>query len=194
MIYLYTGTPGSGKSLRVAQTIYKRLVNGKRCIANFNIDISKIKGKKVSSDNFLYVKNSEITPELLVEYAKEKHKIGKENQTVIILDEAQLLFNARDFSQKGRMGWISFFTQHRKLGFNIILVTQFDKMIDKQIRSLIEVQRKCFKVNNFSFFWALPFSLFHMKETYYSLGLSTGKSLFLYKKKYGAIYNTYEIF
>lgn len=194
MIYLYTGTPGSGKSLRVAQIIYRRLRSNKRVIANFNIDITKIKGKKVFSDNFLYMNNVDISPRALIDYAKEYHELGKENQTTLIIDEAQLLFNSREFSQKGRLEWISFFTQHRKLGFKIILITQFDKMIDKQIRSLIEIEYHCYKVNNFSMFWWLPFSLFHEKESHYTLNIPTGKGFFLYRKKYGSIYNTFEIF
>lgn len=194
MIYLYTGTPGSGKSLRVAQIIYSRLRKGKKCIANFNIDITKIKGKKVNKDNFLYLNNSQLSPRVLLDYAKEHHVLGKENQTSIFIDEAQLIFNSREYSQKGRMEWISFFTQHRKLGFNIFLVTQYDKMIDKQMRALVEIEYSCLKMNNFSFGWILPFSLFVERESHYGLKLLTGKNYYLYNKKYGDIYNTYEIF
>ena len=37
---------------------------------------------------------------------------------------------------------MTFFSQHRKLGFNIILITQSDRMLDKQIRSLVEDEVK----------------------------------------------------
>ena len=46
--------------------------------------------------------------------------------------------NCRDFGRKDRNAWVTFFSQHRKLGFNIILITQSDRMLDKQIRSLVE--------------------------------------------------------
>ena len=36
------------------------------------------------------------------------------------------------------MSWLGFFSQHRKLGYSIILVAQTRDMLDKQIRSLAE--------------------------------------------------------
>ena len=38
MIYFYTGTPGSGKSLHMASEIYEAMYKGKNVIANFEIN------------------------------------------------------------------------------------------------------------------------------------------------------------
>ena len=46
MIDLYTGTPGSGKSLHCAKEIYNRLSRGKGVIANFDINLTIFKKKK----------------------------------------------------------------------------------------------------------------------------------------------------
>ena len=48
MIVLYSGTPGSGKSLDCARTIYNWCRRGNPIICNFpiNIDNIKIKGNK----------------------------------------------------------------------------------------------------------------------------------------------------
>ena len=46
MIYLYTGTPGSGKSLHLAEAIYKSLRRGQPVIANFEINTQNIKKRK----------------------------------------------------------------------------------------------------------------------------------------------------
>ena len=46
MIYLYSGTPGSGKSLHTARVIYYSLKRGFPVIANFPINLDKIKCKK----------------------------------------------------------------------------------------------------------------------------------------------------
>lgn len=54
MIYLYSGTPGSGKSLHQAKDIYDWLRKGKVVIANFDIDVNKIpkcKGQFIYLDN-----------------------------------------------------------------------------------------------------------------------------------------------
>ncbi len=49
----------------------------------------------------------------------------------MIIDEAQLLFNARDWTVKGRERWTWFFTMHRHFGFFILLCAQFDRMLDR---------------------------------------------------------------
>lgn len=148
MIYLYSGTPGSGKSLHMAQDIYWSVKNGHPVIANFDIDVTKIKNPK---GQFIYLDNMHVTPDLLIKFSTvyfKDHKF-KEGYIKLFLDEAQLLFNAREWNCKGRKEWLSFFTQHRKYGYDVYLVAQFDKMIDKQIRSLIEYEYVHRKVKNF---------------------------------------------
>lgn len=136
MIVLYSGTPGSGKSLDCARTIYNWCRRGNPIICNFpiNIDNIKIKGNK----DIRFVTNDELTPDYLVETAKE-HFAGrrvKEDSILLIIDEAQLLFNARDWTAKGRDRWTWFFTMHRHFGYLIILCAQFDRMLDRQVLSL----------------------------------------------------------
>ena len=72
-----------------------------------------------------------------------------EDQILLVIDESQLIFNARDWQKAGREKWLSFFSQHRKYGYHIILVAQFDRMIDRQIRSLIEYEYVHRKVGNY---------------------------------------------
>lgn len=57
-----------------------------------------------------------------------------------MIDEAQLVFNCREWLQKGRADWVSFFTRHRKYGYHIILITQMVKMLDNQCRGLLEYE------------------------------------------------------
>ena len=166
MIYLYSGTPGSGKSYHAVVDIVKKLGrrDKNRVIANF-----PLAGKKIT-DRFEYWDNSDITISRLTEYARKHHKLGVEGQCLIVIDEAQCIFNSRDWNGKGivhsalkkqpdsRMDWIKFFSQHRKFGFNVILIAQSDKMLDKQIRSLIEYDVKHIKMNN-GFFFFLPVCL-----------------------------------
>jgi zona occludens toxin len=197
MIYLYSGTPGSGKSLKMAQDIFRKLKKKENVIANFPIDTKKIsKGlfREKRIGKFTYKNNMEITPDFLVQYAKENHKENKENQTLICIDEAQVIFNARAFNDKDRMKWITFFSQHRKLGYNVILVSQMDRMLDRQIRGLVETEYKHRKINNFKVGALLPFSWFIQVEYWYGVRERVGSQFFTYSKKYGSIYNTYELF
>lgn len=146
-IYLYTGTPGSGKSLHMAAEIYWHVRMKRRCICNFEIDknIFKDGGKA-----FVYVENDELDFEYLEQSSRDyfANHPYKEGSLKLYIDEAQLLFNARDWNSASRKDWIKFFTQHRKLGYDVYLITQFDTMLDKQIRALIEYEYKHRKLNN----------------------------------------------
>lgn len=194
MIYLYTGSPGSGKSYHVARDIYNRLTKHKhkRVIANFKIDVSMIKKCK---GEFIYKDNSELTVEYLLEYAREKHVMGIENQTLLVIDEAQVKFNSRDWqiNRDERMKWIEFFSQHRKLGYNVIMITQFDRMIDRQIRSLVEYEVKHRKVNNFKIGKLLPVTTFACVTYWYGVNEKIEVEFIFYRKKYSSIYNSYAI-
>ncbi len=199
MITLYSGTPGSGKSLYSAYIIYDRLKSKKRVIANFNInfDVFKRKSNKVKQ-YFYWYDNFELTPKLLKDFAIEHHKLGREHQTLIIIDEASVFFNARDFSRKDRMDWIGFFQQHRKLGFDVILISQQDRMIDRQIRGFIETEYKYRSVKHYKLFGTILYylfgGLFIRQERWYGSQLFLGSQFFVLKRKRAKLYNTFEVF
>lgn len=90
------------------------------------------------------------------------------------------------------MDWIKFFSQHRKLGYNVILIAQSDKMLDKQIRSLIEYDVKHIKMNN-SFFFFLPTS-FLAVEKWYGQHMKLGTQVIWYRKRIAAMYDSYALF
>lgn len=194
MIILYSGTPGSGKSLNVARKIYNRLNRKKynNVIANFNINLRLIKSNNY---NFIYRDNSDLTVQFLVNYAKKNHIMGKENQTLVVVDECQVIWNSRDWNSKiyknYRMDWIKFFTQHRKLGFNFIIIAQYDRMIDKQIRCLIEYEILHRKVNNYKIGILFPKPLFIAIEKWYGLNEILSREFFMYRKKWGEFYDSY---
>lgn len=194
MIYFYSGTPGSGKSLHVAKDIYTKLfINKGNVIANFDIN-RDVYNKKKKKGKFTYISNTELTPNFFYEYAKENHILGKESQTLAIIDECQIIFNPRSWSDKNRIDWINFFTQHRKWGYNFILISQFDRLVDRQIRSLFEYEIKHRKVNNFKGAKLLPFSTFVAVEYWYGVKERIGCNFFTYKNKYGRLYDTFKNF
>lgn len=198
MIWLYTGTPGSGKSLHAAHDIVRRLKKKGGLICNFPVNDEVVKKPKTHSQ---YWDNSELTPACLAEYALNNHKIGKENQCLVVIDEAQVIFNCREFGKSDRAAWVQLFCQHRKLGYNFILITQNDRMLDRQIRALVEYQVKHRKVNNYGFgglLLSLTFmSWFMAIETWYGMTgkeAITGRSVFTYSKKYSKVYDSYRLF
>ena len=196
MISLFSGTPGSGKSLHTAKEIRDRCLMGKPTIANFEINTSKFKRHR-----FTFCPNELLTPSYLISYSREwfqTHRF-KEGAIWLIIDECQLMFNAREWQQNGRAEWLSFFTQHRKYGYNIVLIAQFDRMIDRQIRSLIEYEYIHRKASNYGI-GGMIFSLlsggnlFIAVQMWYPLKLRIGSSMFHARKKYWSIYDSYGTF
>lgn len=202
MIYFYSGTPGSGKSLHVAQDIYDYLRKGKKVIANFDINTGSIKGYRDGS--FRCVENYDLSPQYLYKYAVNEHVCNAkgqmiEKQTMLVIDECQIIFNSRSWGNRDRMEWIRFFTQHRKYGYTIILVSQFDRLIDRQIRSLVEYEYKHRKINNFKAFGAIlgllsGGSLFCYVIYWYGVSERIGCQFFRGKRKYYELYNSYKLF
>ena len=201
-IVLYSGTPGSGKSLHLAREIYDYcgLRKDRLVIANFQVDTTKLK----KPDRFMYMDNQDLTPENLIDLGRSRFDLYKnyadrENTIILMIDECQLLFNARQWNDSDRSAWVKFFTQHRKLGYSIILVAQFDLMIDKQIRSLIEIQfvhRKFSSMGIFGLLLKLIFrgDLYVAIEVFYALKLKTGQRFFRAHKKYYTLYDTADLF
>ena len=194
MIYFYSGTPGSGKSLHLARDIYNRLnrSNNPRVIANFKINNKMIKKKNAS---FVYLENKDITVEYLVKYAIKNHVLGKENQTMLIFDEAHTIWNSRDWQKnKDRNEWLKFFSQHRKLGYNIIITSQNDRQLDRQIRIQFEYEVVHRKINNFKVGKFLPLSTFIAITRWYGINEKIDSEIFFYRKKWGKFYDSYGTF
>lgn len=87
-------------------------------------------------------------------YAEQFHKRNyrgqiMENQTLLVIDECQELYNSRSWNRSDRLEWCSFFRQHGKYGYDVYLISQDDKVIDKQIRSILqyEFEHRC--LNNY---------------------------------------------
>lgn len=195
MISLYSGTPGSGKSLHCARTVINWSRLGYPVVGNFPVDLSKYKRAA-----FTYCPNHQMTPDYLIKLSLEK--VGskpKEGSILLVIDECQLLFNAREWQQNGRAQWLSFFTQHRKLGYDIILIAQFDRMVDRQIRSLIEYEYIHRKMANFGWQGRILSLFFGGKsfiavKRWYPLHERLGAEIFHARKWLYSVYDTYAAF
>lgn len=196
MIFLYSGTPGSGKSLHAAQIIINGLKHKRPIICNF--DISKnVKGREY----FTYKDNEQLTPEYLMQYSRDyfKDKKIQEDKILLIIDECQMLFNAREWSVFNRKAWLKFFTTHRHYGYCIVLVAQFDRMIDRQIRSLIEYEYIHRKLSNFGWRGMMLNIIFGGKtfvavKSWYPLKEKVGSEFFHARRKLYCIYDSYQTF
>lgn len=201
LINFYSGTPGSGKSLHVAKDIlFKLRVKKQNVIANFPVNEDLIYSKSFfgkplkNFGKFFYVPNNKLNVKYLVDYAKENHVFGKEGQTLLVIDECQVFFNPREFARKDRLEWNNFFSQHRKLGYTCTLVSQNDRLVDRQIRALFEYEVKHRKVNNYKIGTLFPVATFACINYWYGVKEKLGTEFFFYNKKLGDFYDSYKMF
>jgi hypothetical protein len=83
MISLYSGTPGSGKSLHCARTIKNWSRLGYPVIGNFPVDLSMHKRAA-----YTYCPNDEMTPDFLINYSRQRFgsKAPKEGSILLVID------------------------------------------------------------------------------------------------------------
>lgn len=218
MIDLWTGTPGSGKSLHMAHQIRGDLRWNKFVISTsaidtglcfmsgiserlFNISNGKIRRTKYDKrqNNFYYIDINDVSPEYLYEFAARHHKFGVEHQTVVYLDECVAIFSPTVLTEKNWNAWDTFFRKHRHIGFDVVLIPQSPRLISRKIREYAEHETKHFNRKNHGMF-GLLMSMICGGLFSYSVNwrgardapLSQG--FFTYKPLYGQMYNSYCMF
>lgn len=196
-ISLYSGTPGSYKSYHATEDIIKWLMRGKNVIANFPVDAKKYNSKR-KLGKFIFLTNTELTVSFLLDFAKANHSPGLKPQTLVVIDEASIMFNARQFDRKDRMEWVNFFANHRHFNFDVILIAQNDRMLDRQIRGLLEYDIKHRELRNWNLAMALVSIacrvLFHCVEYWYPCKIKTSTQLKRFNKKIADCYDTMALF
>lgn len=197
MISLYSGTPGSGKSLDAAAKVRASLKWYRPVIGTFHINKDCL--YKNSKYEYTYINIYNLTPDFLVSYAKQHrpHKQNVEGSFLLVIDEAQRIFNSRDWNSKNRNQWITFFAEHRHLGYDIILIAQNDRMLDRQIRALIEynvIHRKMSAFGILGKIFSIFSGQFVVVNTWYPLKERIGASFFRGERKLYNFYDSFEDF
>lgn len=181
MIYLYSGTPGSGKSYHALCDIVYQCKRGRPVLCNF-----PVKGKNVD-----YLER--MVPDGIVAWSLSKAPGKyKESYSLVCIDEAQLILNSRTWNSKDRLGWNAFFSQHRKLCLDVILISQSDILIDKQVRALIEyeyIHRKALAALDIG-----VSGLILAEKYWYGRSSRIGTKLFLVRKRICSLYDTTSLF
>ena len=163
-VYLYSGTPGSGKSLHAASEVRFALNrhSPRPVVGNFPISPD---ARVRHPDMYTYRGNWELSPQWLYDFATdwwESHPgTFREDFILLVIDECQLLFNSREWSAKDRLAWLEFFSQHRKYGYKVLFVAQNAKMVDNQFRMLIEydvIHRKMSNAGLVGWLMSIPFA------------------------------------
>lgn len=204
MISLYTGTVGSGKSYHAIELGLNFVKKKAHVIANFPIKPPKRylgKSHKEKWDDILnrWLFLEEISVEYLMALSIENGWFGKEGKCLVLIDEAGIMFNSRDWqSEKGsRNKWIKFLSQSRKFGYHFVFVCQADRMIDKQIRGLVEYEVKHRKINNskiFGFLSLFKLTVFMYIYKWYGTRVKANMQLSYFKFWIANRYDTMRVF
>lgn len=203
-IHVFTGTPGSGKSLHAASLVRYELTRKypRPVIANFALG----DGAPLSDSQrnlYTYVPNEDMSAarieRMCQDYWRESGRPFREDYITLVLDECQLLFNARSWSQSSRMSYLEFLSQSRKHGVKVILIAQATKMIDNQFRMLIEVEhnhRRIASMGPVGAAVALPFGgrLFVVVRYLYQCNERLGMDFFRGTKRDMLMYDSYARF
>lgn len=160
MIAQVTGPPGAGKSYYSVRKASGALERGKFVVTNFAMTpgwietcVRKHPRMKVMrwqrkkrldkwSRNYLQVAD-------MAELNRVRLGGEGESRGVVILDEAHRFLNSRQWNDEGRAGAVDFFTLHRKLGWDVYLITQDAANLDKQVRHLFEYHIKLKNLKRF---------------------------------------------
>ena len=204
MISLYTGSVGSGKSYHSIELGLDWINKRKNVIANFPIKppkkyLFKFQERRWEEKLKRWHYLEEITVEYLMALSLENDWFGKESQCLVIIDEAGIMFNSRDWQHErlSRQKWIKFLSQSRKWGYDFIFVCQMDRMIDRQIRGLVEYEVKHLKANNAFFFRFLSIfkvTMFMYVYKWYQTKLKGSVRLSIYRPAIANRYDTMRIF
>lgn len=164
MIEIYVGAVGSGKSYHAMARGISKIYAMKNniVVANFPVKFTDKDYKKGVNNRWIYLDDEELTPINLIKMSFKHGFYGKEGHTLLIIDEAGVYFNARDWqiSAQTRKEWIKFFSQSRKFGYDVVLIAQDVRIIDRQIRTTAEYIVKHVKLRNYKWLKLIPWQIF----------------------------------
>lgn len=181
-IYLVTGPPGTGKTWYCVRGIFNDLRRGDwvatnielrdgwaHALASKDIITRLFKGKKGIEENqrryeeHLFVSTSlgELMSVRLPECGRckgcrEHGKCNREGRGKIRLDEAHEWLNARKWEDDDREPVVKFASHHRKLGWEVYIITQDEKRIDNQVRGNFEYHVHLKNLKKFKLWGILP--------------------------------------
>lgn len=222
MIDILQGSLGSGKSAAAVAMAIMHLKKGGVVAANFSLvdgfsdriaersilnkfsSSRRYNRSKSMYDRFYRVNSlaaiKEIKPRDEAVWLHKDKGGYSEGAGLLIIDECHLVFNSRKWEKN--MDWIQFFTQSRKLGWNVVLIAHTIEMIDSQIRPLAEYESRFRNLQKLKFpilgFPLSPIPAFLVIRRY--AGLGAGASVIADRDLYplplwaARLYDSLEVF
>lgn len=218
MIYHVTGGLGSGKTMFAVQQVVDAILTGKKVITNVRLvdgwDYILTRHQLGGLSPFVrYLKSDYIRMidfqlglarsylplysyhNNILEACNSALELGSapEKTRLFVFDEAQIFINAREW-QKSSKVIIEFFTQSRKLGFDVYIISQDKDSIDRQVRCLADMQYVLKNLSNIRPFGIKIFpNVGLLVKRHSATALFSGAQSVSYASWLGSIYNTSQL-
>lgn len=197
-VYVITGKLGDGKSLCAVSRAVEYLIEGRRVVSNFPVDVSSL---SCSPSDSLASAVVEVVPArptsrdlcLLGSGGPDERKAG-----LLILDECAVFLNSRTWSGNDRQEVINWLLHSRKLCWDVFLIVQHYGALDKQIREMVAqyhvVCRRLDRLNVPFVSWVVPVRMprVHLAVVRYGFDVSAiaAETWTFRAKPYYACYST----
>jgi hypothetical protein len=184
-VYLVTGRLGGGKTLVSVGRMVEYLERGRPVATNLDIDLSKLPAT-VKEARIVRVPDKPSGDDLGM-LGKAHDTPDESNNGLLVLDECGVIFNAREWNDKGRQGIVDWLLHSRKLGWDVLLIVQAPSLLDKQLReALCEMHVVCRRLDRlkvpflgvlgriFTFgLWSGKMPRMHVASVRYGMGLES---------------------
>lgn len=137
MIYIVTGKLGAGKSLLAVQRAIDYAAEGRRVAANFPMDfkpLCKDPNSNLSKAIVHVLPSMPSAADLLMLGQGGPHE---EMAGALVLDECAQFLNSRQWQGEGRQDLINWLLHARKRRWDVFLIVQHERMLDKQVRDAL---------------------------------------------------------
>lgn len=149
MIIGYVGTPGSGKTFEAVSFCLDQLRTGRTVYSNID-GFNDLHCRELIK-NVCQLSHLAITKQLqtLSHEQLEEFWLHISPGALVVIDEVQLVFSSRDWQSEKNKRFGNWASVHRKLGFDVVLITQNPERVESSVRGLFEWTYLFRKVNFF---------------------------------------------
>ncbi len=150
-LYLYYGKIGDGKSYQVvANEILPAVRDGRKIYCYLDglnpRRLSQFSGR--NANVVMWDKVEEVREACRLDVDdREGAGLKVDRGALIVVDEAQLVWDSREWAQTGKQA-LAFFEFHRHFGLDVVLITQAPGRLDK---GLVRLANECLHVKNLRF-------------------------------------------
>jgi hypothetical protein len=161
-VYVVTGKLGNGKTLISVSKIREYLQRGSMIATNLDLNMIALCGNKTAKSPRVIRLTDKPHSNQFNSLPVANLSTDETKNGLLVLDECGTWLNARTYNDPDRQQLLSWLLMARKLGWDIILIIQDIRQIDKQIReSLAEFVVYCRRVDRMSIpFITSIFSIF----------------------------------